>query len=61
MKASEARKLIGKQVTMINIRSSAERTCAVLDVKGRNVFIDELGCVSWHWLPDLRITAILEP
>jgi hypothetical protein len=54
MKASEARKLIGKKVEWEYAHCRHRGTCLVAygvveEVKGRNIMISG----SWKWLPDL--------
>lgn len=53
MKASELRKLKGRQVEALEIGGwCRRRTCTVLDVKGRNVLVDTGGATDWLWIPD---------
>ena len=61
MKASEARRLIGKRVqyrrvTRDYVYPYFEAT--ILRVEGRNVLIDEGGMTDWLWLPDVQIKPV---
>ena len=57
MKSNEAKKLIGKNVTWEDhfdlYRGGILRSGKVIDVKGRNVLIDQLGSTDWKWLPKM--------
>ncbi len=57
MNTTQARKLIGKQVTWLDTycpkRGYAVRFGVILDVQGRNVQIDQCGMTDWKWLPDM--------
>lgn len=57
MKAAEARKLIGKPVVWLDTycakRGYFQREGVLIDVKGRNVWIEQFGSNDWKWLPDL--------
>ena len=55
MKASEARKLIGKAVSYKNRFSSFPPQVGIIgELRGRNVRIDS----NWLWLPDIWIEPI---
>jgi hypothetical protein len=58
MKAAELRMLIGRPVTWLDTwcpkRGFIEREGLLLDVKGRNVLIDQNGSNDWKWIPDMR-------
>jgi hypothetical protein len=58
MKASEAKKLVGKKVSVRRRYSGITQTGIVLGVRGRNVEIDIMGMKDWLWLPDLVITPV---
>jgi len=55
MKASDARKLIGKPVVWLDTycprRGYIEREGVLVDVRGRNLLIDQMGSIDWKWLP----------
>ena len=59
MRASEARKLIGKRVFWKVNAGSLHRPWTVecsgifREVRGRNVCIDNHGSSDWLWLPDI--------
>lgn len=59
MKASEAKKLIGNKIKWIDYWDSRRgtgipREAKLLDVKGKNVYLDFGGNYDWLWLPDMR-------
>ena len=60
MKAAEARKLIGQQVSVRKRYSGITQNGIVLSVKGRNVEVDFYGMTDWIWLPDCVIKPISE-
>lgn len=61
MTPKEAKALIGRAIKY-NRRSYSSyihwRHAVVLDVKGKNVEIDEMGMRDWLWLPDVYIVPI---
>ena len=64
MKASELRKLKGRQVQALRLNgfyTYEPRTVTVLDVQGRNVLIDDGGMTDWLWIPDYRFTLPPSP
>jgi hypothetical protein len=64
MKASELRKLKGRQVQARRLSRDyiyEPRTVTVLDVQGRNVLIDDGGMTDWLWIPDYRFTPPPSP
>lgn len=60
MTSGEAKKLIGKPIKYARHHSSyiLWRYATILDVKGKNVLVDEMGMTDWLWLPDVRIVPI---
>jgi hypothetical protein len=60
MTSGEARRLIGKPIKYTRIYSSyiLWQYAKVLDVKGKNVLVDEMGMTDWLWLPDVHIVPI---
>ena len=59
MKASELRKLKGKQIQARRICRDyvyRPRTFIILDVQGRNVLVDDRGVTDWLWIPDYSFT-----
>ncbi len=58
MKSAELRKLIGRKVTWLDTycpkRGFIQREGVILDVKDRNVLVDQQGCHDWKWVPDMR-------
>lgn len=64
MKAAEARKLIGKPVTWLDSwcprRGGIERHGVILEVKGKNVRVDQQGGIDWLWLPNMLQLKINE-
>ena len=59
MKASEARKLIGKAVSYKNRFSSFPPQVGIIEeVRGRHGCIDSEGTRIWLWLPDFWIEPI---
>ncbi len=65
MNAAQARKLIGKTVTWFDTwcpkRGFANREGVLLDVKGKNALVDQMGSNDWKWLPDMRNLAEKTP
>jgi len=57
MKASEAKKLIGKKVTWVDTicpkRGGLVRFGVLIEIRGKNAFMDQCGFTEWKWLPDL--------
>ena len=60
MKAAEAKKLIGQQVSVRKRYSGITQNGIVLSVKGRNVEVDFYGMTDWLWLPDCVIKPTSE-
>jgi hypothetical protein len=60
MKAAQARRLIGQQVSVRKCHSGITQHGIVLSVKGRNVEVDFYGMTDWLWLPDCVITPTSE-
>jgi hypothetical protein len=61
VKASELRKLKGKQVQAWRLSRDyiyPPTTVTVLDVQGRNVLVDYHGITDWLWIPDYRFTML---
>jgi len=58
MKAAEARKLTGQQVSVRKCHSGITQRGIVLSVQGRNVEIDFYGMADWLWLPDCIIKPL---
>lgn len=61
MKASEAKKLIGKSIRYRRVSRDyvypfSEAT--ILEVLGKNVLIDHGGMTDWLWLPDVQIKPV---
>lgn len=59
MKANNLRRLIGKRIQWeehYDPRSgtSLKRTGILLEVKGRNILVDQMGSNDWKWVPDMR-------
>jgi hypothetical protein len=59
MKAAEARKLIGQEVSVRKHHSGIIATGIILSVEGRNVKVDFYGMTDWLWLPDCTIKPIV--
>lgn len=57
MKSADLRKLIGKEVTWVDTfcpkRGGIRRYGLLLDVRGKNALIDDLGSNDWKWVPDM--------
>jgi len=63
VKASELRRLKGQQVQVKRLGRDyvyPQKIVTILDVKGKNVLVDELGMTDWLWIPDYRFTALPE-
>jgi hypothetical protein len=63
VKASELRRLKGQQVQVERLGRDyvyPQKIVTVLDVKGKNVLVDELGMTDWLWIPDYRFTMVLD-
>jgi hypothetical protein len=63
VKASELRRLKGQQVQVERLGRDyvyPQKIVTVLDVKGKNVLVDELGMTDWLWIPSYRFTALPE-
>lgn len=60
MKSQDAKKLIGKPIKYNRIHSPYLwwQYATILDVKGNNVLVDEMGMTDWLWLPDVHIVLI---
>ena len=60
MTSKEAKTLIGKPIKYTKIHSSYVHWCqaVILDVKGKNVMVEEGGMNDWLWLPDVRIVPL---
>lgn len=57
MNVAQVRKLIGKDVTWLDTycpkRGYLQRQGKILDIKGKNVFVDRQGFTDWLWLPEM--------
>ena len=53
MKVSEVKKLIGKTISWEKSNYGTTRHGIVLYVRGKNVYVDQLGSTDWLWLPDM--------
>jgi hypothetical protein len=64
MSAAEARKMIGKPVTWLDTwcpkNGFIVREGVILEVKGKNVRVDQMGMTDWKWLPDMRQLKLKE-
>lgn len=60
MTSKEAKALIGKAIKYAHVGRLYVRWyyAVVLDVKGKNVEIDQGGMRNWLWLPDIEIVPI---
>jgi hypothetical protein len=63
MKASEARKLIGKRVKYRKIDRYSQyigdwREVLILQVDGRNLEVDFYGMTDWLWLPEIQVVPL---
>ena len=60
MTSRDAKKLIGKPIKYNRIHGSYLwwQYATILDVKGKNVLVDEMGMTDWLWLPDVHIVPI---
>ena len=59
--AAAARKLKGKTVNIIDNSGwmGRTRTVVIMDVKGKNVLIDDHGSTDWLWLPKVTVMEVL--
>jgi hypothetical protein len=57
VKSSEAKKLIGKHVVWCDTwcpkRGWIEREGVFMEVRGKNVLVEQQGSNDWKWLPDM--------
>ena len=62
MTSKEAKQLFGKPVKYCKTGGCYVRwyDVTVIDVKGKNVQIDDGGMTDWLWLPDVRIVPLPE-
>jgi len=65
MKASELRKLVGREIEWLDDYDThrgnyAVRRAALLDVQGKNVLIDDGGGTDRKWLPNMHQVLLAE-
>lgn len=66
MKTADVRKLIGRPVTWLDTwcprrQAHLERHGVILEVKGKNVLVDQNGSNDWRWLPDMIHLKAADP
>jgi hypothetical protein len=65
LNTAAARKLVGKRIEWIGHwcpyrQCGIRRTGTVLEVRSRNVLIDQHGTTDWMWLPEMREIRVLK-
>lgn len=58
MRINELRKMVGKQIQWEEYYCQKSghglpRSGVLLEVKGKNLLIDQMGSVDWKWTPDM--------
>jgi hypothetical protein len=59
MTTKQAKQLIGKTVELRHFMGRTQ-SCAILEVKNKNIKIDHLGVIDWLWATDWTFLGEVE-